>query len=274
MQNAYVEVHRATGSEQVPLAGDHLTVGRAANNDIPFPADDAVSSLHAVLERSSDAWQVRDLNSLNGTFVNGEPLAGARVLQRSDEIALGDSAIVFHPAESEPASAPAGYLDASEEWGARSPGQAAALPLAPIESAPVAPAPPSPPISAPGTAPRKRGRGVVRGVARNIQTRKGQDDREILALRVDRFDDSGNRLTPVAVEYRGYTGGQVSDGEEVEATGRWKHGTLRADKVRNLSTGADVRGSSRSVFIVQLVMFLLVVGFILVIAVSIAKDAL
>jgi hypothetical protein len=70
-------------------------------------------------------------------------------------------------------------------------------------------------------------------VARGIQLRRNEQQREILAFRIDRYDESGNRLPP----------GQVGEGEQVEVSGKWSRGTLKADRVRNLSTRAEVRGA-------------------------------
>jgi hypothetical protein len=56
------------------------------------PLDPGMSREHAMLERHSDGvWEVRDLGSTNGTWINAElaPLAGARRLQDGDRIGLG-----------------------------------------------------------------------------------------------------------------------------------------------------------------------------------------
>lgn len=61
-----------------PLKGSHmeiasledLTVGRAGDNDFQL-GDDFASSRHARLFRRGSEWFVEDLDSRNGTFVNG-----------------------------------------------------------------------------------------------------------------------------------------------------------------------------------------------------------
>ncbi|WP_286205408.1 FHA domain-containing protein FhaB/FipA [Corynebacterium afermentans] len=61
-----------------PLQGSHmeiasledLTVGRAGDNDFQL-GDDFASSRHARLFRRGSDWFVEDLDSRNGTFVNG-----------------------------------------------------------------------------------------------------------------------------------------------------------------------------------------------------------
>ena len=80
--------------ELVPLSGDKVTVGKDVSNDVVIESDTTVSRLHAVLERFSSGWCLRDLGSRNGTFVNGERIFGERVLRpvrdpgRQDEARL------------------------------------------------------------------------------------------------------------------------------------------------------------------------------------------
>ncbi|HSM58121.1 MAG TPA: protein kinase [Candidatus Sulfomarinibacteraceae bacterium] len=64
-----------TITQDVPRALDRriITIGRSSNNDIVLEAL-AVTRRHAQLERTSDGWQVRDLGSKNGTYLDGAPL--------------------------------------------------------------------------------------------------------------------------------------------------------------------------------------------------------
>ncbi len=50
-----------------------VTIGRSENNDIVL-SDTAVTRQHAQLERIENGWQVRDLGSSNGTFIDEKPL--------------------------------------------------------------------------------------------------------------------------------------------------------------------------------------------------------
>lgn len=61
-----------------------LTIGRSEQSDICF-ANRTVSSQHAVLSSAGGQWQVRDLNSLNGTFVN-QRRVGTTSLSYGDSI--------------------------------------------------------------------------------------------------------------------------------------------------------------------------------------------
>ncbi|MBE2220110.1 MAG: protein kinase [Anaerolineae bacterium] len=50
-----------------------ITIGRSETNDIVLE-DTGVTRQHAQLERTASGWQVRDLGSLNGTFLDEKPL--------------------------------------------------------------------------------------------------------------------------------------------------------------------------------------------------------
>jgi FHA domain len=287
VDEAYLDVRRQNGAEHVPLAGDRLTLGRGSANDISFPSDKAISRAHAIVERIPGGWQLRDVGSANGTFLNGAKLDGGRILEPDDEVVLGESSVVFragsaddgtdiYPAPARPRPAPgadeargssAGYLDLGEEWGGAPPGASADRDVREFREASPEPAPRSAERTPVAADPQRRTRGTghVRGVARGVQIRRTQDDRELLAFRVDSYDESGNRLAPVAVELMDYQGGAIGEGDEVEVSGRWTRGTLRATKVVNLSTRAEAHGGNtlrKVVFIVALVLVLCFFAFI------------
>jgi hypothetical protein len=102
-----------------------------------------------------------------------------------------------------------------------------------------------------------------------VVVRKDQNDRDLLSFRIERYDPAGNRLPPVGAEFAGYQAGQLSDGDEVEVAGRWSRGTLRATRVTNLSTGAQVRGMSGLSKVALAIIYTLVCAFILGIALSV-----
>jgi hypothetical protein len=301
VDGAFLEFSRDGRQHTVALGTQRFTLGRASGNDLSFPQDDAVSGRHAVIERQADGWLITDLGSTNGTSVNGQVIRGPRVLGSGDLIRLGPVQLAFRAtaAAQEPptsptaalplpaAAPPAGYLDATEEWaGSGAPLPAARPPQAPPRRAERAPAPAGPDGSAgrgpaardsrgPGPAAGPvgrpedmRGHAVIRGTARNIQVRT-VDNGKVLGFRVERYDAAGNRLPPVGAEFAGYRGGQLSDGDDVEAAGKWSRGTLRAKTVTNLSTGAQVRGTPGSAKFVVGCFFVLVCLFILGVALAI-----
>nr|WP_083841721.1 FHA domain-containing protein [Mobilicoccus pelagius] len=70
------------------------TTGRHPDSDI-FLDDVTVSRKHAVFEQDGDTFVVRDVGSLNGTYVNRERIDSA-VLRAGDEVQIGKFRLVFH----------------------------------------------------------------------------------------------------------------------------------------------------------------------------------
>lgn len=67
-----------------------LSFGRESNNDVIF-SDPEISRRHARLMSQGDGYALEDLNSTNGTFVNGQPVHGRVALYHGDVIKLGES---------------------------------------------------------------------------------------------------------------------------------------------------------------------------------------
>lgn len=73
---------------EIPLVQPKLTVGRGLDNQLVL-SPYYVSGRHGLLERKGSAWHYRDLNSTNGTFVNGQR-AQSSVLRDGDVLRIGD----------------------------------------------------------------------------------------------------------------------------------------------------------------------------------------
>ena len=85
--------------DRVELAADTMSVGRIDDSDVVLD-DISVSRQHAVfLRTASGRITVRDLNSLNGTYVNGTRVEES-VLRSGDEIQIGKYKIVYWGKES------------------------------------------------------------------------------------------------------------------------------------------------------------------------------
>ena len=75
---------------------DHLvTIGRAPDNTIVL-YDPSVSGYHAQLERSGDTYRLKDLDSTNGTRVNGIPTTET-LLRYDDRIRFGALEVRYEP---------------------------------------------------------------------------------------------------------------------------------------------------------------------------------
>ncbi|MBN1179962.1 MAG: FHA domain-containing protein [Anaerolineae bacterium] len=99
---------RAAGSVGVPApeaapirVGDtalglkpSFTIGRNPQADVHLSAP-MVSWEHARLDLRADGHMITDLNSTNGTFVNGQRLTGAHRLQKGDVVQIGPFTLVY-----------------------------------------------------------------------------------------------------------------------------------------------------------------------------------
>jgi hypothetical protein len=65
------------------------TIGRDVNNSIVVD-DPFASSDHAALTFRGRAWYVEDLESTNGTFLNGQPVERVAPLGFGDELQVGE----------------------------------------------------------------------------------------------------------------------------------------------------------------------------------------
>ena len=71
-------------------------IGRGPSNEVRL-RDESVSGSHATLTKRGAQWVVLDLGSTNGTYVDGERIAGERALQGVSEIRFGGIKMVFRP---------------------------------------------------------------------------------------------------------------------------------------------------------------------------------
>ncbi len=75
----------------VPLDSAPLTVGRGGQNDLVLAGDQFASARHARVEVRGDAVWVQDLDSTNGTYVNGARVVGAQRLEPGDVLRVGET---------------------------------------------------------------------------------------------------------------------------------------------------------------------------------------
>jgi pSer/pThr/pTyr-binding forkhead associated (FHA) protein len=95
---ALLLVKRGPNAGSTFLLQDETTkVGRNPNNDV-FLDDVTVSRSHAVFERRRGGqWFVRDVGSLNGTYVNGEQVDETK-LATGDGVQIGKFKLTFFAA--------------------------------------------------------------------------------------------------------------------------------------------------------------------------------
>lgn len=78
----------------------NMLIGRHSDADLRLPLPD-VSRRHCRLEFVEGCWQVIDLHSLNGVFVNGEQVMQAP-LEAGDQLRIGGFTFVVELGEEEP----------------------------------------------------------------------------------------------------------------------------------------------------------------------------
>lgn len=81
--------------ENIDLDTEEFSIGRLSANNLTVD-DQSVSRHHAVIATSGDGHTVRDLQSRNGSWLNGERIGDTPMpLQHGDEIQLGRLAVVL-----------------------------------------------------------------------------------------------------------------------------------------------------------------------------------
>ncbi len=87
-------------------------IGRGAECTIML-TDALCSRVHAVVSREDGAWWVRDSNSRNGTFVNGQKIDEA-VLDEGHNLRVGTTEFVFHQSLQPPTVGPVADLNLTQ----------------------------------------------------------------------------------------------------------------------------------------------------------------
>lgn len=82
------------------LTEDTVTIGRLRKNEI-YIHDDEISKEHCRLMRTLNDYEIQDLNSTNGTFVNGKPISSTgTLLTGGNKVELGSTVVLeFLPAD-------------------------------------------------------------------------------------------------------------------------------------------------------------------------------
>lgn len=92
-RKAYLVRFSDHGETRIELAGHTTRIGRSADNHIVVP-DPNVSRHHAQIESTAAGFVLRDLESTNGTLVNGAKVA-EHALRVGDTVAIGTTKFAF-----------------------------------------------------------------------------------------------------------------------------------------------------------------------------------
>src|SRR6202167_5055902 len=89
-------IHTPDGATRpLVLDRERYTLGRSSANELCYPEDAGLSRQHLALEKNGEIWMVRDLNSKNGTFVNGVRITSPFPLGKNDRVTAGHIALDF-----------------------------------------------------------------------------------------------------------------------------------------------------------------------------------
>jgi len=157
-------------NQRFPVRTPVFNIGRADYNDIVLP-DPSVSTAHAKLQRREGVWVVVDLDSTNGTFVDGERVKGESPLAPGTLLRFGDIQLVFEPSDDALGMVRGGGTQVMKDFSAVAPPSAAPSRASP--PAPPSPSRPRPPAKgrpaskrpAAQQVPEQRGKGCRKGAA-------------------------------------------------------------------------------------------------------------
>ena len=93
MEPRLLVISGARSGEAFPIAGRELSIGRDQANDVCLD-DPAASRRHCLVRREGERFWVADLNSFNGTLVNGAHVQ-EQALGHGDQIVIGDTLFLF-----------------------------------------------------------------------------------------------------------------------------------------------------------------------------------
>lgn len=88
----------ALKGQRLTLKTPNINIGRADYNDLILP-DESVSTAHAKLQRREGVWVLVDLESTNGTFVDGEKISADTPIAPGALVRFGDVQMVFEPTD-------------------------------------------------------------------------------------------------------------------------------------------------------------------------------
>jgi general secretion pathway protein E len=91
---AHLEVHTSSGVKRCNLARSKVTLGRHASNSVTIDDDKLISRHHCQIERSANGYVLRDLDSRNGTKMDGLDIVSV-VLRSGTQFLVGGTVVKF-----------------------------------------------------------------------------------------------------------------------------------------------------------------------------------
>lgn len=112
---AFLELHGDRGRKRLKIAADRIVIGRHPGCDIVIE-EPAVSRQHAAVTLVAGRPHVEDLQSRNGTLLNGRPLTARQPLEHGDELDICGRRIVFSSSARPAVRSPATVRPDSEDF--------------------------------------------------------------------------------------------------------------------------------------------------------------
>jgi len=179
------------------------SLGRHPSNSIQL-LDKIVSKEHCLIEQRGETFVLRDLGSLNGTYINGQRVNGEQALNHGDDIALGATRARFDDESGRPVAAPPPVATAPPGWASAGGPPASAVPPS------AAQAPQGgysyAPHSQPGQSPtmRQPGPAVPGSIQAPVAAGVGLGPKQTAAMRVDVNDQARAIGTQIAATQKGF----------------------------------------------------------------------
>jgi class 3 adenylate cyclase len=95
---------RAANAVCLPMAEAVFSIGRDKDNHLSLPHDAAVSRHHCAVAVEGGAFVLKDLNSSNGTYLNGKRVQGTVPLPLPAQVTVGQSRLLVAPERANDAS--------------------------------------------------------------------------------------------------------------------------------------------------------------------------
>jgi type II secretory ATPase GspE/PulE/Tfp pilus assembly ATPase PilB-like protein len=93
MDHAFLKIKSGSGVRQIPFVGHRVTIGRHKDNTLPL-ADSLASRFHCVVEKTDAGFMLHDLQSRNGTLLNGSRVMSSP-LTPEDVITVGQTQVTL-----------------------------------------------------------------------------------------------------------------------------------------------------------------------------------
>src|SRR6186713_2103911 len=178
------------------------SLGRHPSNSIQL-LDKIVSKEHCLIEQRGETYVLRDLGSLNGTYINGQRVNGEQALNHGDDIALGATRARFDDESGRPVAAPPPVAATPGGWASAAAPASAAVPTSAMQSpqggysyAPHSQPGQSPTVRQPGPGAPQAQPPAAAGL--------GLGPKQTTAMRVDVSDQARSIGTQIAATQKGF----------------------------------------------------------------------